>query len=132
QGGGGIYAPRPVLDLAPAPVLTTQFGEVGHTLSPDGHWMAYVSDESGRREIYVVPFPNVSSAKGPLSTQGGTEPLWSHSGKEVFYRDGFNNLVSVAVSTSPTFAAGATTTLFPARDFINNGNNRGYDITADD
>jgi Tol biopolymer transport system component len=132
QGGGDIYAMRPGLDSTPMPLLTTRFAEVAPTLSADGHWMAYVSDETGRREIYVVPFPNVSSAKWPLSTQGGTEPLWSHSGKEIFYRDGAGNLVSVAVTTSPTFSAGATTTLFPARDFVGNANNRGYDVSPDD
>lgn len=132
EGGGDIYAMRPGVDSAPMPLLTTKFAELAPTLSPDGHWMAYVSDESGRREIYVVPFPAVSSAKWPVSTQGGQEPLWSHNGKEIFYRDGAGNLVSVAVKTSPTFSAGATTTLFAVRDFIATGNQRGYDVTADD
>ena len=132
EGAGDILAMRPGVDSAPLPLLTTKFSELSATLSPDAKWMAYVSNETGRNEVFVVPFPNVGSAKWPLSTQGGNEPLWSHSGREIFYRDGANNLVSVAVSTEPTFSAAATTTLFPARGFTSNIAHRQYDVSRDD
>jgi tRNA A-37 threonylcarbamoyl transferase component Bud32 len=131
-GRGDILAMRPGTDSALLPLVATKFRELSPTLSPDGKWMAYMSDESGRDEIYVVPFPNVASAKWPISTQGGEEPLWSHSGHEIFYRDGAGNLVSLAVHTSPTFSAGATTTLFPARAYAANNARREYDVSADD
>src|SRR6266513_1297711 len=63
---------------------------------------------------YVVPFPNTSRAKWVVSTGGGARPLWSHSGNELFYRDGAGNLVAVQVKTKPTFAVGRRTVLFPA------------------
>ncbi|MBA3646619.1 MAG: protein kinase [Gemmatimonadaceae bacterium] len=132
QGTGDILAMRPGTDSVPMPLLTSKFRELSPTLSPDGKWMAYVSEETGRNEIYVVPFPNAASAKWPLSTQGGNEPLWSHSGREIFYRDGAGNVVSIAVSTSPTFSSGATTTLFPSLGFLANNARRQYDVTADD
>lgn len=131
-GNGDILALRLGVDSVLTPLIATNFYELSPTLSPDGRWMAYSSSETGRHEVYVVPFPNVASAKWPVSTQGGSEPLWSHSGREIFYRDYVGNLVSVAVNTSPTFSAGATTTLFPAREFANRATRREYDVTPDD
>lgn len=73
-----------------------------------------------------------TSAKWPISTQGGFEPLWSHNGRELFYR-GNGGVMSVAVTTHPTFLAGASTLLFPSLGiFPADGNHRGYDITPDD
>jgi len=81
-------------------------------ISPNGRWLAYSSDESGQLEVYVVPFPNTSEAKWAVSTRGGTEPEWSHSGSELFYRDGAKNLVAVGVKTNPTFSLGRSAVLF--------------------
>ncbi|MBA3646618.1 MAG: PD40 domain-containing protein, partial [Gemmatimonadaceae bacterium] len=131
-GAGDILAMRPGLDTSLTPLLNTKFAELSPSLSPDGHWLAYSSNETGRMEVYVVPFPNASAAKWPVSTMGGAEPLWSHSGREIFYRDGKTNLVSVAVSTAPTFSAGVTATLFNVKDYVNNSNHRQYDVTRDD
>ena len=83
-----ILALRPGQDTVPLPLVTTEFGEDQATLSPDGRWLAYASNETGREKIYVVPFPNAGDAKWPVSTSGGREPLWSHSGRELFYRNG--------------------------------------------
>jgi hypothetical protein len=91
--------------------------EVAPALSPDGRWLAYTSDETGQFEIYVVPFPNTTAARWAVSTRGGTEPLWSHRGSELFYRDGSGNLVAVEVKTTPTFSFGRQTLLFPASGF---------------
>ena len=54
-------------------------------VSPDGRWLAYQSNESGREEVYVRPFPNVETARRQVSTGGGTRPLWSRNGRELFY-----------------------------------------------
>ena len=130
-GGGDILAIRPGVDTVANLLLATTYAEVDPALSPDGKWLAYTSNETGRQEVYVVPFPNVSSAKWPISTSGATQPLWSHSGRELFFRSG-GNLMSVPVQTNPTFSAGAATTLFPVRAYTSNVNRRQYDIAPGD
>jgi serine/threonine-protein kinase len=72
--------------------------------------MAYVTDESGRPEVYVRAFPG-QGERWTISTQGGNEPVWSRDGKQLFYRAG-ESIMAVAVKTSPTFAAGAPQRLF--------------------
>ena len=67
-----------------------------------------------------------------MSTGGGTEPLWSHSGRELFFRDGRGNLVAVASRSTSTFALGGTTVLFPAGAFSFFGRHRQYDVSPDD
>jgi Tol biopolymer transport system component len=131
-GGADIFAIRPGIDSQPITVAASSFAEGGPALSPDGRWLAYTSNETGRFEIFVVPFPNVTSAKWPVSVQGGTEALWSHSGRELFYRDAAGNLNSVAINPGPTFSMGATTKLFSAREFLNSVTHTDYDISPDD
>lgn len=118
-GAGDILGIRPgALDTVAVPLVATRFSELTPALSPNGRCLAYASNESGQFETYVVPFPNTTAAKWAISTRGGTEPLWSHSGQELFYRDGPGNLVSVEVETSPTFAPGRSTALFPAAGLL--------------
>jgi serine/threonine-protein kinase len=112
ENAGDILALRPGIDTAPLRLIDSGFAERAPNLSPDGRWLAYMSNESGRAEVYVVPFPNTKAAKWVISARGGSEPLWSHSGRELFYRDGADNLVSVAVKTTPTFSPGRSTGLF--------------------
>jgi len=131
-GEGDILGIRPGIDAAPQPLIATKFIESTPALSPDGRWLAYTSNESGDYENYVVPFPNTGAAKWLVSTHGGMEPLWSHSGRELFYRDGARNLVAVQVKTTPTFSLGLTTVLFPAGGFTYSEVLRQYDVSADD
>ncbi len=90
--------------------MATRFYEIMPVLSPDSRWLAYISDESGRFEIYVFPFPNTGSGKWAVSTEGGQSPKWARSGKELFYArfrpDGTGDIVAVPISTSPMFSAG--------------------------
>jgi Tol biopolymer transport system component len=116
-GAGDILAIRPGIDSVPVPLLATKFTEKSPALSPDGRWLAYVSNESGQDEIYVAPFPNTSAAKWVLSTRGGTDPQWSHSGRELFYLDGSRNLVAAGVETKPRFSRGRSTILFSAAGY---------------
>jgi serine/threonine-protein kinase len=88
------------------------------TLSPDGHWLAYESDESGRLEVYVRPFPNAQSAKRQISVGGGSGPRWSRSGRELFYVDDRRDLIAVPVTLAPTFAAGVPHRLFSIQPFL--------------
>jgi Tol biopolymer transport system component len=131
-GSGDILGIRPGIDTAPVPLVATKFTEVAPALSPDGRWLAYTSNESGQSEIYVVPFPNTRAAKWAVSTRGGTEPQWSHSGRELFYRDGSGNLMAVAIGTTPTFSLGGSTVLFPAAGFAFDEFGLEYAAASDD
>jgi serine/threonine-protein kinase len=99
------------------PFLQTPFNEGGATFSPDGHWLAYVSNESGRPEVYVQPYPG-PGVKWQISTEGGTEPTWNHNGKELFYRSG-NKMMALDVATQPGFIAGKPHMLFEGQYFAN-------------
>ena len=131
-GAGDILAIRPGIDTLPVPVVATRFTEFSPALSPNGRWLAYVSNETGEDEIYVVPFPNTGTAKWPISASGGTEPVWSHRGSELFYRDASGNLVAVAVNASSTFSLGHATVLFPVAKFTANRFNPQYAVAPDD
>src|SRR6058998_1462765 len=131
-GSGDILAIRPGIDTAPVPVVATTFTEMSPALSPDGRWLAYSSNETGEDAIYVVPFPNTSAGKWAISTGAGTEPLWSHRGNELFYRDGSGNLVAVAVNTTPRFSLGRSTALFSAAGFTSLRFTPQYAVAPDD
>jgi serine/threonine-protein kinase len=131
-GAGDILGIQPGIDSAPVPVVVTKFTELAPALSPDGRWLAYTSNETGKYEIYVVPFPNTAAAKWAVSTSGGTEPLWSHRGSELFYRDAFANLVASEVKTKPTFSLGRSVALFPAAGFAASRFIAQYAVASDD
>jgi hypothetical protein len=78
--------------------------------SPDGHWVAYTSNESGRNEVYVQPFPG-PGPKRQVSTEGGNEPLWPRKGHELFFRSG-NKTMAVDIRTDPTLTVGLPHSLF--------------------
>ncbi|MEX2179574.1 MAG: protein kinase [Gemmatimonadaceae bacterium] len=133
SGSGDLYAVRAAMDSTPMPLLATPAAEMQPALSPDGRFLAYASDESGRYEVHVVPFPNTSSARWVLSTRGGggAEPVWSRRGDELFYRDASGNMIAVSVQTVPTFAAGTSRVLFPAAEYAAHPGHRQFDVTAD-
>ena len=97
-------------DRKPRPFLNSQFSEWGPVFSPDGRYIAYISDSSGRYEIYVQPFPE-KGKRWQVSTDGGEEPVWSRDGKELFYRYG-QKWMAVDVQTAPNFSAGKPRLLF--------------------
>jgi Tol biopolymer transport system component len=102
-------------DRQPFPFAQTEFDERTGEISPDGHWMAYASDESGNLEVYVRPFP-VGPGKWQVSRDGGDEPHWRRDGKELFYLSGDKRLVAVEVRVNPTaFEVGVSTALFAPR-----------------
>jgi len=92
------------------------FNESTGRISPDGHWLAYISDESGRYEVYVRPFPG-PGGKWQISTEGGNEVLWSPKGTELFYRTE-NRMMAVDISTQPTFSAGKPRMLFEGSSYL--------------
>jgi len=107
-----VYAFRPGLDSVATPLLTEELDEAAPVLSPDGRWLAYVSNESGRGEVYVRSFPNVRDTKRQVSTEGGVEPMWAHSGDELFYKTPARQLVAATVRMDPTFAVVERQVLF--------------------
>jgi eukaryotic-like serine/threonine-protein kinase len=86
-------------DGKPFPIAQTTFEEGGATVSPDGKWMAYDSNESSRREVYVTAFPG-GGAKWQVSTNGGSAAQWRGDGKELFFLDATDNLIAVDVNAS--------------------------------
>ena len=98
------------------PFLRTSANESAPHFSPDGHWLAYVSDESGRYEIYVQSYPG-PGGKWQISTEGGTEPLWNRNGRELFYRNG-NKMMAVEIRTQPSFALGSRRMLFEGAQYM--------------
>ena len=131
RGSGDILGLRPGIDKAPVPLIATTAVEVQPVISPDGRWLAYVSDQTGRYEVYVVPFPNTGGGVWSVSMAGGSEPRWSRKGDELFYRDARGNLVSVAVKPGPTFSLGASRVLFAAAKYVAYSGHQQYDVSPD-
>jgi len=104
-------SPKPVEGRKPFPFATSPFSELGGQFSPDGRWVAYESDESGRPEVYVVRFP--TGGKTQVSSAGGHEPRWRADGKELYYRNNSNTLMAAAVrGDGARFEVGAVQPLF--------------------
>jgi serine/threonine protein kinase/Tol biopolymer transport system component len=113
-------------DRKPFPLLQTPFNEHRATLSPDVRWLAYSSDETGKDEIYVQSFPSLGN-KWKVSDGGGTRPVWSRDGKELFYIAYDRKLMVSAVSAGAKFEAGSPRPLFLTRPNIT----RFYDVSPD-
>ena len=101
-------------DKKPAPFLKTQFSELMPVFSPDGRFLAYHSNESGRSEVYVQSFPG-PGGKWQISTAGGTEPHWRSDGKELYYRAPGQKLMAVDIQTGNGVTAGTPQVLFQGR-----------------
>lgn len=128
-------------DPKPRALLQTAFGESDGRFSPDGRWVAYVSNESGRAEIYVMPFPE-GSGKWQISAAGGTEPTWRRDGKELFYLAGTFVMAADVDGTWAAFEVGSVRPLFEVARRVQNyngltargsnfGTGRVYDVAAD-
>ena len=115
-------------------VANVKHDEKSPRLSPDGKWLAYMSNETGRFEVYIRPFPNTDSTKFAISTAGGGSPLWAHSGRELFYINGAREMMAVPISSGPPFRAGGPLTLFGLGEEIVHGESRStwYDVSPDD
>ena len=118
-------------DRSPTPFLVTAANERMARFSPDGRFVAFVSDDSGRDEVYVLPFPG-SGPKASLSPGGGTAPMWSRDGRRLFYQRA-PQMLAVDIRYGPTLSASAPTVLFEGiysddsdRDFTQ------YDVGPED
>ncbi len=110
-GNHDVYAVTLNGDRKPSPVLKGDFIQDHSRLSPDGRWIAYTSQESGRREVFVQPFPP-SGAKWQVSNNGGTEPSWRRDGKEMYYIEGADFKAVEVKASGSSFEAGLPKTLF--------------------
>ena len=99
------------------------------SFSPDGKWLMYQSNESGRFEIYVRPFPE-SGARIQVSDNGGTEPIWGHSGQSLYYRDALGQIVEVVVNTQGGFSIGARRQVLTG-DYLTDASHPNYDVAPD-
>ncbi len=116
-------------DRQPFPFLRAEFNESQGQFSPDGRWMAYVSDESGKPQVYVQSFPTLTG-KWQVSPDGGSQPKWRRDGKELLYVAADGKLMSVAVRTGAAFEAEAPHALFET--MLSPGPNRqNYAVSAD-
>jgi len=111
----------------PQPLVKTPSTEWGPAFSPDGHWIAYISDRGGQYQVYVQPYPAMD-ALSFVSDGLGEEPIWSPGGDELYYRDG-DKWMAVSISTEPEFTAGVPRMLFKGPYL--NVPGRSYDISSD-
>jgi hypothetical protein len=115
------------------PLVNTTFEEINGEVSANGQWLAYQSNESGRNEVYVRPFPNVDAGRWQVSTSGGSQPLWARDGGELFFLDAGSNLMRVAVPKGSTFTPGPPAQILGtlAARFFTAGPGRTYDVSRD-
>ncbi|WP_309671071.1 protein kinase [Gemmatimonas sp.] len=115
-GGRDITGVRIGADTARVPLIVTPFDEEAIALSPDGKWIAYQSDETGRTEVFVRAFPNTSAFKHQVSNGGGTAPLWSRDGRELFFVSPGADMMSARVTAGAPIAIAAPAPLFHIAD----------------
>ncbi len=130
DGKSNVRGRRLTGDTALVPLVVDQGLTSQIALSPDGQWLAYTSGSSGAREIYVAPFPSMSSRR-LISRNGGTEPRWAHSGRELFYKSG-NQFMAVEMTPGATLLPGTPRTLFSLEGYRAARNRQQYDVAPDD
>ncbi|MFQ5653022.1 MAG: protein kinase, partial [bacterium] len=116
-------------EISARPLLQTQFSEWGGRISPNGRWLAYTSDESGRNEVYVRAFPEMDS-KVQVSANGGSQPVWAANGQELFYR-GEGHIIAVTVVPGKNFAVTSPNQLFSDQYALRIEKHTGYDVSRD-
>jgi eukaryotic-like serine/threonine-protein kinase len=113
-------------------LIHTPFRERNPEISPDGHWIAYQSNESGTDQVYVRPFPEVDSGRWQVSTVGGTKPLWARNSREIFFVASDGGFMSVPVQAGATFTFGNATRLFDTTPYlVTSFQGRSFDVSPD-
>jgi serine/threonine-protein kinase len=126
-----ILGMRPSVDSVAVPLVATSYRERSPNLSPDGKWLAYASDETGRFEVFVRPFPDVQSGRWQISTAGGSSPRWSRQGDELFFLDGANDMQAVRLATRPAFGILEKRRLFSGNGYFVSPWAQAYDVSPD-
>jgi serine/threonine protein kinase len=133
-GGLDLWALPLAGDKKPVPFLQSDFEEVQGRFSPDGRYVAYASNESGRYEVYIRSFPD-PTGKWQVSTQGGAEPTWRRDGRELFYIAADKKMMAVPVRSGSTLELGTPQALFESPSYLAgtvlSAWRKQYDVTAD-
>ncbi len=112
-------------------LLSGPSDEFAPAVSPDGRWFAYVSNESGRSEVFVRLLDDPGAGRTQVSVDGGDEPRWAHSGEELFYRTRRGEMMAAEVTLGATFSAQPPRVLFVAPNFVNDFYHHAYDVSQD-
>ena len=131
-GDRDVYVMQIGVDTVPRPLLVTPPDEKAIALSPDGRWLAYESNETGRDEVYVRPFPAVGDGKWQVSTSGGVAPLWSRTGTELFFIELATGTLMSGRPVAGSFAAVERRPLFKGgSEFQMSANYTPFDVAPD-
>ncbi|HEY9382412.1 MAG TPA: protein kinase [Gemmatimonadales bacterium] len=122
---------QPGTDAVVTPLFAAAGGEASPALSPDGKWLAYVSSESGRDEVYVRPFPDVDARKLQVSSEGGAAPRWNPAGGELFYISAAGDMMAAKVVVSPTLKVTGGARLFSPQGFQGGNGALLFDVSPD-
>jgi hypothetical protein len=128
--GGNLWVMPVSSDAKPYQFLRSEFREIQARISPDSHWVAYVSDRTGHKEVYVTSFP-VSGAQTRISTAGGVAPVWSRDGRELYYVAPERDLMAVTVKAAASLEAGTPRLLFQVNLFRFDSNTSRFDVSKD-
>ena len=130
-GNGDILALSTRGDSTIVGVATSAFTELQPALSPDGRWVAYVSNDAVTNEVYVRPFPNSDAGRWQVSNGGGGSPVWSADGKELFFINGANRLVAAELGTGAEFSVKELKPMFDATRFSYFGYHQSFELAKD-
>jgi hypothetical protein len=124
---GDIFVLRLAAGAKPTPFVNSRATEQSAAFSPEGAWLAYVSDESGRNEVYLRRFPD-GDARRPVSVDGGTNPVWNPNGTELFYRNG-PRMMAVAITDASNMTLARPQLLYERR--FGGSAGKLFDVTPD-
>ncbi|MGH7512300.1 MAG: protein kinase domain-containing protein, partial [Gemmatimonadales bacterium] len=127
-GAGDLVGIRTGGDTTPVPLVASNFTELHPAVSPDGHWLAYTSNESGTNEVYVRPFPATTGGRWQVSNRGGLEPRWAPDGRELFYIDAGERLIAAQVRAGPAFEVAELRPLFDTSEFAIDVFHQSYEV----
>ncbi len=131
-GNGDILVTHGLQDTIGTALIATETTEYSPAVSPDGRWLAYMSNRTGRFEVYVVPFGAPDASRTLVSTAGGASPRWARDGSAIYFLDLSSRMMEARVSTSPEFTVLGTRALFSARDYAQTSlSRRNYDVAPD-
>jgi eukaryotic-like serine/threonine-protein kinase len=130
QTDNDLLAIRPEIDSVPVTIVDNDTWARMPTLSPNGRWLAYTSDDSGQYEVFVRPFPVTGTWREQVSVDGGNEPVWSRDGSELFYKSALD-LVAVSVRGEARLEVVSRTRLFPIAPFLRGSGHQQYDVHPD-
>jgi serine/threonine-protein kinase len=113
------------------PIVATNADEENPAASPDGRWLAYASDASGRMEVYLTPFP-AGGARLQVSVDGGTSPVWARNGRQLYFRATNGKIITTAIDGGAAKPVGAQRTLFDASRYTYDPNGQSFDVALRD